>query len=293
MTPSAIGRERRLDAGWGELAVLEMGDPGGQRLLCLHGWMDNAASFRPLAGALPEFHWVSLDFAGHGASDHRPAGARYYMTDYVFDLDAVLDALGWETCTLVGHSMGAAVAACYACADPTRVTRLAMLDGLGGGTEDPDKAGERLIRSLRSVREPRDHRSVFDSPELAARARRTRRPLAEHSALLLAERALAPCDGGWRWRTDARAMWDSPLWMTEAQSQAILGGIQCPSFVAITPSLVGWLGERVESRLERLRTRATVDVLRVEGDHHVHMDQPERVAGPLRDFLNQEDPNHD
>lgn len=278
-------REQRLNVGWGELAAVCSGDPGGERLLCLHGWMDNAASFGPLARALPEYNWVAIDSAGHGASDHRPQPGRYYLTDYFLDLDAVLDSLGWESCTLVGHSLGTAIAACYACADPARVDRVVMLDGLGVITEEPQQAGERLARSLQSVRHPRDHRRVFDSPALAARARQLKNPMSDEAALLLARRALREDTEGWRWRTDPLAMWDSPYWMTETQSSAILRGIRCPVLAVVTPLLERYLGERLEQRIAAL---ADVTLVRRPGGHHLHMDDPAAIAGPLHAFLNQE-----
>ncbi|MEE4175055.1 MAG: alpha/beta hydrolase [Xanthomonadales bacterium] len=283
-------QDRPIDVGWGALRAIEAGTREGPRLLCLHGWMDNAASFLPLARQLPQFHWVALDFAGHGRSDHRPEHARYYFMDYVFDVDAALDDLGWDSCTLVGHSLGTAVAACNACADPQRVERIVMLDGLGVVTEPERHAAERLTRSLRSVRHPRDHRRVFASLELAARARQVKNPMADDSARLLAERALRETEGGWRWRTDPRAMWDSPYWYAEPHSDAILQGLKCPVLVVYTPVLEHYLDERLAERLKRLDD---VTAVRLEGGHHVHMDQPEALADAVRAFIDQEDLQHD
>ena len=45
-------REIQLDVGWGKLAGLAWDNPGAPRALCLHGWMDNSASFIPLAPLL-------------------------------------------------------------------------------------------------------------------------------------------------------------------------------------------------------------------------------------------------
>ena len=282
--------KRRFDIGWGSLEAIESGDPKGPRVLCLHGWMDNAASFLPLAEHLPELNWVALDYAGHGQSDHRPEHCRYYFMDYVFDVDAVLDVLGWDSCTLVGHSLGTAIAACAACADPQRIERIVMIDGLGVVTEPERQAAERLTRSLRSVRHPRDHRRVFDSIELAARARQVKNPMADRSARLLAERALQATEGGWRWRTDARAMWDSPYWYAEAHSDAILQGLKCPVLVLYTPVLERYLGERLAARLDQLHD---VTAHRIEGRHHLHMDQPEAMAATIGAFIHQEDLQHD
>lgn len=281
----------RLDVGWGSLAAVASGAPDGPRLLALHGWMDNAASFAPLAAALPEFRWVALDAAGHGASDHRPKPARYYFTDYLFDLDAVLDQLGWDQCTLVGHSLGAAIASCYACADPQRVERIVMLDGLGVVTEEPRHAAQRLTRSLHWVRHPREHRRAFESVDLAARARKLKNPMADASARLLAERALRPVeDGGWRWRTDPGAMWNSPYYMSEEHALNILQGIKCPVLVVLTPVIERYLGDRTAARLDAIDDVLT---LHVDGGHHVHMDAPERFAGEMQRFLTREDLQHD
>lgn len=279
--------EQRVDAGWGELAVLRTGskadnDGGGERLLCLHGWMDNAASFEPLARALPEHEWVALDAAGHGTSDHRPAPGRYYLTDYFLDIDAVLDALGWDQCTLVSHSMGTGVAACYACADPQRIQRVVMLDGIGVATEAPQDAAQRLVRSLKSVRQPRHHQRVFESVALAAKARQLKNPMSDSSATLLARRALREDADGWRWRTDPAAMWNSPLWMTEEQAVAILRGIQCPVLAFATPFLEQYLGDRLQQRMDAM---TDAELVRQPGGHHMHMDNPEVLTEALRAFL--------
>lgn len=280
----------QLDVGWGNLSALAWGEPGARKMLCLHGWMDNAASFEPLARMLEDFELVAFDFAGHGQSDHRPIGAHYYLTDYFFDLDAVLDALGWGSCVLAGHSLGTAVTTCYACANPQRVERLVLLDGLGVVTETPDKAGQQLTRSLRSARKPHVHRSRFDSIGQAAAVRQKNNKMSDQAAGLLAERALKIENGAYCWQTDARAMWRSPYYMTEAQSTDILSGIKCPALAVITPTLEAYLGEQVEHRLSALKD---VTTLRLEGEHHIHMDAPELIAGPIRKFLTQEDLQHD
>ena len=283
-------QERALDVGWGKLQALELGPEQGPKLLGLHGWMDNAASLLPLAQACPGPHWTLLDYAGHGHSDHRPPAARYYFTDYLFDLDVALDALAWDRCTLVSHSLGTALAACYACANPERIERIVMLDGLGVVTEDTALAGPRLQRSLRSVRQPRGHRSVFETPALAARARQLKNPMQDASALLLAERALRPVPDGWRWRTDPRAMWDSPYWMSEAQALSILADIQCPVLAVLTPALESYLDARLAPRLEAIKD---LTLLQLDGGHHLHMDQPQHVASALADFLNLKEDQHD
>ena len=83
MTAAAI--DIRLP--WGMLKGLHWARPGAPKVMCLHGWLDNAASFVPLAPYLKDFDLLAIDLAGHGLSSHRPENSRYYFTDYVFDLD--------------------------------------------------------------------------------------------------------------------------------------------------------------------------------------------------------------
>jgi len=274
--------ELALDVGWGVLSALAWPNPGAPRVLCLHGWMDNAASFMPLASCLENFDLVALDFAGHGHSEHRPQGARYYLPDYAFDLDAALDALGWPSCDIIGHSLGAGVGSIYADAAPPRVRKLAMLDAVGPVTADDDEAYKRIQQSLKSVRKPRRHKRLYPAVEDAAKVRQERLPMAMSSAILLARRGLQEEPGGYRWRTDPRLMWTSPILMAESQSLSLLRNIQCPVLVIVTPVLNRHLGATVDRRIAAIPRHRRVDI---EGGHHVHMDDPGAVAPHLTDFL--------
>ena len=74
--------EVRLSLPHIELAAHLYGPEDGFPVLALHGWLDNAASFARLAPKLQGLRIVALDFAGHGHSDHRAAGAGYASVSY-------------------------------------------------------------------------------------------------------------------------------------------------------------------------------------------------------------------
>src|SRR5687768_9636862 len=100
MSETAV-EELLLDPAGRALAARRHGT-GGVRVLALHGWLDNAMSFAPLAAVLPELEIVALDLPGHGHSAHRPSRSWYHYVDYVDDALAALDALGWDDCVLLG-----------------------------------------------------------------------------------------------------------------------------------------------------------------------------------------------
>ena len=130
------------------LAARAHGPPDGQPVLALHGWLDNAASFEPLAPLLAGIRLVALDLPGHGRSAHRPPGCPYHFVDYADDVLDAADALGWDRFTLLGHSLGGAIATLVAAARPGRVERLAMIEALGPLSEEPASLPARLERAV-------------------------------------------------------------------------------------------------------------------------------------------------
>ena len=108
---SACFEEVRLSLPHIELAAHLYGPEDGVPVLALHGWLDNAASFARLAPKLDGLRIVALDFAGHGHSEHRPAGAGYALWDYAYDVLQVAEQFGWQRFSILGHSMGAMLTA--------------------------------------------------------------------------------------------------------------------------------------------------------------------------------------
>lgn len=276
--------EFKLQTRNGGFAGLRWPNPGAPRLICMHGWLDNAASFLPLAPFLTEFDLVALDFAGHGHSDHRPAGARYYMADNIWDVDLVLDELQWDACNLLGHSLGGVVASSYAAAAPERVHRLVTLDGLGSLSAPPGETAKRLKKSMRSIREASGELRDYPDIDTAARARQRAAGIPFEAARILCERSLSKHGDVYRWCTDPSLNWHSPSLLTEEQVLDILAAIEAPTLSVICNQVREWLNPDTMEK----RSSAVPDciVRNIDGHHHFHMDQPEATAGFILDFLN-------
>ncbi len=277
-------RPLRLEFAELELAALAWGPSDGQPVLASHGWLDNAASMATLApklcAALP-LHIVSLDLPGHGLSGHKRG--HYHFIDWVADLVAAADALGWEKFSLLGHSMGAGISTLVAGTVPERIERAVLLEGLGPMTEEPEHAARRLARSLRLEGRKQDkQKRLFDAPETAAERLREAATMLPESARILIERGLVQVEGGWTWRADPRLRLDSRMRLTEAHANAFLSAIRCP--VLLVSATHGWPHDpkQLEARLAKL---ATVERANVPGHHHVHLDDPETVAAHVIPFL--------
>lgn len=104
----------------------QRGDPLGEAILFLHGWPDSWFSFSRVLALLPNHvRALAFDQRGFGDSDKPESG--YGIPDFAADAVALLDALGIDRATLVGHSYGSFVARQVAIEWPERVARLALI----------------------------------------------------------------------------------------------------------------------------------------------------------------------
>ncbi|XP_051045451.1 serine hydrolase-like protein [Phodopus roborovskii] len=121
--------ELRLAVPWGHIAVKVWGSQKNPPVLCLHGWLDNANSFDRLIPLLPQdFHYVAMDFGGHGLSSHYSPGLPYYHLHFVSEVRRVAAAVKWTRFSLLGHSFGGTVAGMFACIFPEMVDKLILLE---------------------------------------------------------------------------------------------------------------------------------------------------------------------
>jgi 3-oxoadipate enol-lactonase len=102
------------------------GSQGNPAMVLLHALGESGADWAAVTEPLAEhFLVIAPDMRGHGQSDW----PRSYSFGLMYeDISGLLDHLGMETVTLVGHSMGAAVAYLLAMRQPDRVTRLIIED---------------------------------------------------------------------------------------------------------------------------------------------------------------------
>lgn len=113
----------------GSLAVYQIGvRASAPTVLAIHGITSNSHTWFPVARALGTHATLAaVDLRGRGRSNELPAP--FGFGAHVHDMVAVLDALELERPVVVGHSLGAYVAAALADAHPDRVASLVLVDG--------------------------------------------------------------------------------------------------------------------------------------------------------------------
>jgi len=286
MSHNNLAEEFALELHERIVAGKTWGAPTATPVLALHGWRDNAGTFDRLAPLLAdELRVIAMDFPGHGRSSPRHRDGTYEIWSYTEDVLGVLDALGFERITLLGHSMGAAVACLFAAAFPDRVERMVMLDAIGPLSVSPDEAPGQLRRSLLQKREWKpQERSYYPSRDAAIEAR-ARVGLEFSSAEMLANRNLGQDEQGWFWQSDRRLARSNPLSMTETQVQAFLRQIQCPVLLVKATGGNYWQHHATNYQ-QRIDCFPNIEVVELPGHHHQHLEgQVEEVAQVVRQFL--------
>lgn len=259
------------------------GDPKKQMILALHGWLDNAASFEPLSEYLNDYYVVAIDFAGHGLSDHRDTGAHYHLIDFVYDLQELVESQGWSSLVLMGHSMGGIIGSLYTACFSDRVSKYISIESFGPLTKEantsPIQLRDSINSRLKAQKSKIRHPTTF---ERTVEARTMVGDITATSARLLVARNTQEVGGQLRFTTDRRLRTLSPMRLTEPQAESFLRNIQCPVL-----AVMGSVGYKsmAEAFLARKDWVAKLVFYKLDGHHHLHMDNPKAVADVIDSFI--------
>jgi pimeloyl-ACP methyl ester carboxylesterase len=270
--------EVRIELADRTLAALVWGDRTLPPLIALHGWLDNAGSFSRIAPLLAsKRHVVALDLRGHGRSSHLPPGAWYHYVDYFDDLRATLDHFGWSRAEFLGHSLGGTLASLFAAIHPERVEQCSLVEALGPLTVEPIDTLAQLRRGLdeRAAFSQRRPLRVFPDIASAISVRMAASALTEGAARALVERGVQAVDGGVIWSSDPRLTLASPQRYSEAQVLAMLAGIRAPTLLMLAEPATSYLPDAM--MVSRAAQVADIEVVRLAGSHHLHLEQPQAV----------------
>ncbi len=156
----------RVPVSGGDLVVHQLaGDEQSERtLIGLHGITANGLSMQPLARVLRArdagIRVLAPDLAGRACSN--AVTGPWGIARHAADVIAVIDAIGAGQVTVLGHSMGAYVAAVAAARHPERFDRVVLVDG---GVALPPPPGADIDALLTAVIGPAMARLAMTFPD--------------------------------------------------------------------------------------------------------------------------------
>ena len=113
----------------GEIAVFQYGNGSGDPVLLIHGVTSSNRAFQLFADALIARGKApfAVDLRGRGDSNNLPGP--FGMKQHAEDMAAVIDHFGWTQPDVIGHSMGAFVAAALVGLYSEKVGEVVFADG--------------------------------------------------------------------------------------------------------------------------------------------------------------------
>jgi pimeloyl-ACP methyl ester carboxylesterase len=133
---------------------------GDHKVLVLHDWFGTSSGWGPFLDYLDgdTFSYAFLDYRGYG--DRKTVSGAYTLAEIADDALALVGELGWESFSLIGHSMGGKAAQQVLAQAPSRVRKLIGLAPVPAGVYPLDRDGEALFYGAAQERDKR--RSIVD-----------------------------------------------------------------------------------------------------------------------------------
>ncbi len=268
--------------------VRHWGADGAPLVFFLHGWMDCSPTFQFVVDALRhDWHVIAPDWRGYG--DSQWLSQPYWFPDYYADLHEILAHYSpGRPARLVGHSMGANVAAIYAGACPRRVAQLVMLDFLGL-KPSPDDAPTLIGKWLRHMAHTPSGGVYANCEAFAERFMEMNPRLSEARAQFLAQNLCRRRDdGSVEMNCDPWHRIHSPLPYHAEDNLDCWRKIEAPVLLAVASH--GYANLRFGNHPAEFKRRTDCfRNLRIvpidDAGHNVQHDQPERLAHVIEGFL--------
>ncbi len=273
-----------------KLHYLDWGNAEKPPLLLIHGGRDHARNWDWVAADLrSDYHVIAPDLRGHGDSQWA-IGSGYAMVDYTLDIAQLLEGLKLFPITLIGHSLGGAIALQYTGTYPDRVKKLVAIEGLGPSPDmirevEKKTAPVRMetwIREMQSLarRHPRRYKSLDEAVE---RMRAANPHLsAEQARHLTIHGCYRDEDGTYLWKFDNYVRAESPYLFNSTDARSLWGQITCP--VLLLRGMDSWAGDpEKDGRATAFRSHRLINV--PKAGHWVHHDQLDVFLRSVREFL--------
>jgi pimeloyl-ACP methyl ester carboxylesterase len=268
-----------------KLHYVVWGDEGKPPLMLIHGGLDHCRSWDAVALALRDSYTIyAPDLRGHGDSA-RALGGMYSLPEFVLDVATLVANLDDGPLTLIGHSLGGAIALQYAGTFPERLTNVVAIEGLGPPSIERQPAHLRMRRWINHMhdiehREPRHYTSLEDATRRMMEANPHLRP--ETARHLTVHGARRNDDDTLSWKFDNYVRIRSPYEFNLSDAQDIWSRIRAP--VLLIKGKESWAPDP-----ERSGRAAMIPDYRsviIEGaGHWVHHDQLDRFLDVVMEFL--------
>ncbi|CAG9858729.1 unnamed protein product [Phyllotreta striolata] len=289
-------KEIEIKVPWGHVAGKWWEPYETRPILSIHGWQDNCGTFDRLIPMLDKnVGFLAIDLPGHGYSSRLSEGNMYHLSTYMLTIKSVAKELKWPTISLLGHSLGAVVSNVYSMFFPLEIDFLMCLDALKPMVPNNRhlliaKAYELFFKYNSQAfcsNEPPSY-TLEEMIDLVAKPNRYS-VLPEYTGYIL-DRNIAPSTINpekYYFTRDPRLKTGSLALFCQEELEKLSEHIVMPIFI-LKASESSYYEEKNNYYrvLEVIKKSSTdCDFNYVEGSHHVHLNNPERISGLINNFI--------
>ena len=271
------------------LHYVDWGNESAPSMLFVHGIHDHGRTWDDLAVEFAaHYHVVAPDLRGHGDSQWLH-GSSYQYLDYVYDLHQLVQQAGLGPVTLIGHSMGGAIAALFAGIYPELIAKLVIIEGIGlwSAMQPPVPVRDSIRAWVEGTRElsARLPRRYADLSEAYQRMQQANPQLSEDQALhLTVHGSNQNEDGTYSWKYDNYTHNFSSAGVSSEHVVELWQGIDAPLLIMTAQ-------HGMEHRIGQDGTGkyfANAQFYEVgEAGHWTYHDQHARVHARIQQFLHE------
>ncbi|KZC13295.1 PREDICTED: probable serine hydrolase isoform X1 [Dufourea novaeangliae] len=288
--------EVTIPVPWGHISGKWWGPMDQQPIIALHGWQDNCGSFDTLIPLLPsDIAILTLDLFGHGCSTDFPIGQFCNIVwDGLLTLRRIVKYYRWNKVKLIGHSLGGVVSFLYSATYPDEVDFIISLDIAGPNSKDVSEiaaaTGDTIDKYLSfETLNGKDSPDYTYEEMLHIIEGAYNGSITRESAIILMKRGIRPSYDPERFcfSRDSRLKVATLGMPSMDLLLAFAARVKCAYLnIRASDGLKYEKPEHYHMVLDRIKVGAKrFEYHEVEGSHHVHLNNPERVASIINKFI--------
>ncbi|KAL0893829.1 hypothetical protein ABMA27_013954 [Loxostege sticticalis] len=265
-------KEIKIPVQYGHIAAKLWGNDQERPILALHGWQDNAGTWDTLAPMLCQNRSIlAFDHPGHGHSSWIPPGMHYYPWEYSRLILFLKNYFKWNKVSLLSHSMGSVTSLRFASVFPydfdcyISVNSLIANDSVSNliQTRLNDEPPSYPMEELHKIWHLGTRKSVaLESPS-------TKDPNKYHFS------------------RDLRVKHALPQPPNKKFVEALVRRLKCPTlYIKAIDSPFSSDEFSIEMREVIEKNNPDYEKHFVPGTHYVHLNNPERLAPLIKQFMN-------
>lgn len=291
-------QEIRINVPWGHIAAKWWGPKSVRPIVCIHGWQDNSGSFDPLIIQLPgHLSYLAIDLPGHGLSSHIPNGMIYSVEIYFYSLMLICDHFRWEKVSLMAHSLGSVISFLYASTFPQKCDMVIGLDTLKPYSNIFKLIQRHFSKGLqKSLEADVRNRQNQEPPSYAYEMLLAKiksgifMQISDESAPYLLQRSVLPSasqPSKYYFARDSRLKASPIPMMAQDLLKEFARNITSPyCFLksSVKPNVENQAHYNEIVEIMR-KTNPNFEIYSIDGDHHVHLNEPNKVSGVISTFI--------